>query len=508
MITIDKEVSEARATINDLPNEVLFNILERFQDDKSFLSNCLIVSKRWYDIALAQLWYNIEFGIYNRYQTRTLKQLFAIEPSSPNFRLVRNLELYIDLQAEMVTSSNRCQEIAETIKLYIELLRVCTGVRSLRISLHPFKDSDAHHSVWQELQVSNTIIVDLVHMASTREYSDFFLDISQPPYYFDEALSGIYQYYTQALGGQVTELHISESAALKWSWLAPLRRLRRLQFDNTGNPGEEPLARFWDTIAKLPLENLELSGITFPSGRRFKKWGKSLRMINLNRFTDIEGTCSSILQSFPNLDTLRLHNSHPLPSTRTNHVPIKRVACVNLRTAVFTQCRPQKNIISQIAKACPLLQVCMSPNNASDSDIITLIDSCQFLTTLSIDCCTNLTGASIHYVHRAERLRSFLFNFEHLNLLDEESIFALAENCPDLHNRGCRISTVGAKNERMQRIAVRSKLSGDARFKRWLLRNISWAVVGPYFRRFQIDIDSIRKERNEAGYYSNKSYHL
>ena len=493
----DEEVSDTNATIDDLPNEVLFNILERFQNDKPLLNKCLTVSKRWYDIALPQLWYHFEFGISSRSQTRMLNHLMSVCIKSSNFSLIRSLTLYVHLRGERISSIDRCQEITGIIRQYVDLLAICTGVRSLRIALHPFVESDAHRSVWETLQTSNFTIMSLVQAITLREYSELFFDISQENFHFEEGLWDIYQHYIDTIGGQVTKLHLCESAAQMWPWFTMLRRLRKLNLENTGNPGEKTLSKFWDTITKFPLEELSLSGITFPRERKFKKWQKSLRMINLNRFNDVEGACSTILKSFPNLHSFRLHNSNSLPSTNTS-IPIEEIVCNNLRTVVFTRCRPQMGIISQIAEACPLLQVCMPPNNASDSDIIKLIDSCQFLTTLSIDCCTNLTSASIHYIPRAERLRSLLFNLEHFVELDEECIRALAENCPDLHSRGCRVSTMGDKNERLQQTAVRKKLSGTATYKRWLLRFIAWSQEGP-LQRFTVDIDGIRRERGKVG---------
>lgn len=494
----DEEVSETNATVDDLPNEVLFNILERFQDDKPLLNKCLTVSKRWYDIALPQLWYHFEFGIYHESQTRMLNRLMSIRDKCPNFSLIRSLTLYVHLRGRIVRSIGRCQEITEIITKYVDLLRICPGVRSLRIALHPFVESDAHPSVWETLQTSNITTMLLVQTITQREYSELFFDISQEKFHYEEGLWDIYQHYIDIIGGQVTKLHLCESAAEMWPWFNTFRRLRTLNLDNTGNPGEKTLSKFWDAISKFPLEELTLSGITFPRQRKFKKWQNSLRMINLNRFNDIEGACSTILQSFPNLHSLRLHNSNSLANTNTS-IPIEEIVCNNLRIVVFTRCRPQENIISQIAEACPLLQVCMPPNNASDSDIIKLIDSCQFLTNLSINYCTNLTSASIHYIPRAERLRSLLFNIEHFVVLDEACIRALAENCPDLHSRRCRFSTMGEKNERLQRIAVREKLSGTARYKRWLLRFIAWAQDGPHFQNVTVDIDSIRRETDEVG---------
>ena len=95
---------------------------------------------------------------------------------------------------------------------------------------------------------------------------------------------------------------------------------------------------------------------------------------------------------------------------------------------------------------------------------------------------------------RAKRLRSLMFNFQHLVYLDEECIFALAENCVDLHSRGCRIATVGQKNEKFQRVMVREKLPGTARFKRWFIRFVACRPDGPYLNRIVFDIDEIRNE--------------
>lgn len=484
------------ATIDDLPNEVLFNILEKLPD--KYLYKCLTVSKRWYDLTLPQLWYHLEFAIYNHAQVRTLNRLISSEAKSLRFPLVRKVSLFVNLRGERIGSTERCQEIAQTLRHYTELLRICTGLRSVRLALHPLIESDAHRSVWQELQSSNLIIEELVEFAATKEYSEFFLDIPQPKWRFEEGLSDIYHHWVHTVGGQVTRLHLCESASLIWPWFASLKRLRRLDFENNGKPGEEALAKFWDTISQFPLEELSLSGVTFPRTRKFKIWEQSLRMINLNRFTDIEGAISTILRSFPNLRTLGLHNTNNFLSIN-NPVPIDDVVCVNLRMAIFTHCRPQRELTSIIAKACPNLQVCMPPDNASDSDIITLIDSCPFLVSLGVDNCNELTSVSWYHFPRARRLKSFLFNMEHLSNLNEKCILALAESCPDLHSRGCRISTMGEKNEKFHRMAMREKLSGSARFKRWLLRFITWTEEGPHLQRIIIDIDNIRREINDIG---------
>jgi hypothetical protein len=92
-----------------------------------------------------------------------------------------------------------------------------------------------------------------------------------------------------------------------------------------------------------------------------------------------------------------------------------------------------------------------------------------------------------------------MFNFQHLVFLDEECIYALAEKCPDLHSRGCRIAAVGKKDEKYQRILVRERLSGTSRFKRWFIRFVAWMSEGPYMGRIVIDIDGIRKEIDDVG---------
>jgi hypothetical protein len=91
-----------------------------------------------------------------------------------------------------------------------------------------------------------------------------------------------------------------------------------------------------------------------------------------------------------------------------------------------------------------------------------------------------------------------MFNFQHLVFLDEECILALADNCPDLHRRGCRIAAVGKKDEKYQRILVREKLSGSSRFKRWFIRFVAWQPEGPPLDRIMIDMDSIRREIDDG----------
>jgi len=378
------------------------------------------------------------------------------------------------------------------LRQFIQLLDSCPNVRELRINLHPFLESNAHRSIWPDLQALNFLIDELVDFASSREYSDVFLDVPQPQWQFEEGLSNTYRYYIQSFGRQITRLNICETASLAWEWLKPLTKLRRLTFQNKGAPGEDAVSQFWDTIGKFPLEELTLWGVNFPRKRKFKSW-RYLRTIILNQFYDVEGACSTILQSFPDLRRLGLHNPIVLPSIDTS-VPVKKVVCAKLRTIEFTRCKPQKDVLSLIAKSCPHLQVCSPPDNASDHDIIAIIDSCRFLSTLSIDGCTNLTSVSIRSLPRIRRLRSVLFHTRHLEYLDERCILALVDNCPDLHSRGCRIAVVGEKVETFQRVKVRGILPGTGRYKRWLLRFAKWEQYGPLFQRITIDIDEIRKE--------------
>jgi hypothetical protein len=495
-------------TVDKLPNEVLFNILEKIQDHKGILYNCLLVSKRWYDLALRHLWYDLEICLWNKQQMRLLKNLITAnsttdlsslssEVINPNFPLVRSLFLSISLRDRVVTAE-RCLEIAEDLGRYIVLMKACPGVRILRLNLHPFVESDAHISQWETLSASNALIMDLVQVAATREYSSLFLDIAQQKFRYNEELSLELESYVQALQSQITRFHLCETASMVWTWFPPLTQLRRLDFENMGNPGERALSKFWDTIAQFPLEELCLSGINFPHSTKFKNW-ESLRRLRLNQFSDVDGSISTILQTFPNLHTVGFHNpSTILPSKAFTPVSVTKIACTNLRQIMFTRCQAQKNILSLVAKSCPSLQTCMPPDNTSDNDIITLIDSCPFLTTLLIDCCTDLTSLGIHYIPRAGHLRSLMFNFQHLVFLDEECILALADNCPDLHRRGCRIAAVGKKDEKYQRILVREKLSGSSRFKRWFIRFVAWKPEGPPLDRIMIDMDGIRREIDDG----------
>jgi hypothetical protein len=213
-------------------------------------------------------------------------------------------------------------------------------------------------------------------------------------------------------------------------------------------------------------------------------------------FTNVEATCCIILQSFPSLRILAFNNpDHFAPKYP---IPIKKVVCTKLRTLIFTRCQPQKNILSLVAQSCPDLHVCMAPNNTSDDDIIALIDSCPFLNTLCIDNCKELTATAIRYLPRAPRLRSLMYGMQHLVYLDEDCILALAENCPDLHSRRFRIFPMDYKDEKFQRIEMRDKMTGNARFKRWLLR---FAVFtgGPPISTISINIDAIRKELQGEG---------
>lgn len=496
--------------IDKLPNEVLFNILEKVQNDKGILFNCLLVSKRWYDLAIGQLWYHLEICLNNKQQMRMLKNIVETESTmtditlssqifNPNLSLVRSLFLSVNLRETRVLTTERCAEIAEDLGRFIVLMKVCPGVRNLRLDLHPFVESDTHLSLWKTLSASNALIMELVQVAATKEYVSMFLDIAQQKFRYDESISVELECYAQLLQSQITRLHVCETASTVWTWFPTLTRLQRLNLENIGNPGERALSRFWNTIAQFSLEELNLSGINFPRSAKFKNWS-SLRRIRLNQFGDVDGAISTILQTFPNLHTLGFHNPTPVSSSAASAPsPITEIVCTNLRQITFTHCQAQKNILSLIAKACPLLQVCMPPDNALDEDIITLIDSCPFLTTLLIDCCTDLTSVGIQYIPHAEHLRSLMFNFQHLVFLDEECIYALAEKCPDLHSRGCRIAAVGRKDEKYQRILVRERLSGTSRFKRWFIRFVAWKAEGPYMGRIIIDIDGIRKEMDDVG---------
>jgi F-box-like len=494
----------SRVTINELPLEILFNILEKVQDNKRLLFNCLTVCKQWREVALHHLWYHFEFGLApgHRSHLEILKRIIDPESlsageipgeNSQNFERVRSLALFIHLGGDRISTKTHSAEVEQALALFTSFLKKCQKLRSLRITVSPFVESDVDRSLREGLSAKNELMMELIKAVAEREYSELFFEFPLHAVHFEPSQVETYRQYIQHLGPQVTRLHLCDDAATVWPTLAGLKNLRRLDFRHTGNSGEDNLAKFWDTIGRFRLEELALAYITFPRNRKFKNWD-SLRSIRLNQFNDVEGTCPILLRSFPNLRSLALHNPPNNFSTVDPSYPIGKIVCTNLRKVVFTRCRPQKNILSQIAKACPHLDVCMPPDNASDEDVITLIDSCKFLTTLLIDGCRDLTSTSIHYISRAKRLRSLLYNFEHLVSLDEECIITLAKKCPDLHSRGCRVATVGEKNEKYQRILVRDRLSGSARFKRWLLRFIIWTPEGPFLSRFSFDIERIREE--------------
>jgi hypothetical protein len=161
-------------------------------------------------------------------------------------------------------------------------------------------------------------MMDLVQVAASKEYAELFLDVAQSKWRFEESLSSDLEQYIHALQGQITRLHVSETASTVWSWFRPLTRLKRIDFENMGNPGEEALAKFWNTLAQFPLEELKLAGINFPRVTKFKNW-QTLRSIRLNQFGDVEGACSTILRTFPNLHTLAFNN--PSAATSASSAP-------------------------------------------------------------------------------------------------------------------------------------------------------------------------------------------
>lgn len=505
----DRPGNPSPLAISNLPNEVLSNVLEKLQDEKAVLYNCLFVAKRWYEVAVRHLWYNLRFSLIARGQLRMLNRLTPstsspLEDVNPHFSLVRHLEIYIDLCGERVNSADRCAEIKETIMRYIEILRNCPSVRFLRLSLHPFTQANANDVQWEELERNNSLIDELVCTAASREYSEIFLDIAKPKYFFEEGYSTILQNYVEMLGPQVTSLRFCEGATPIWQWFGPLRQLRRLDAEILGSPTEDELSKFWDAISVIPLEELNLSGVSLPRNRQFKNW-ISLRTIRLNQFSDVQYATSTILQSFPNLRSVAFHNPNNLPSKDTP-CPITKVICTKLRTISFTRCSPQENIISLIARYCPLLQACMPPNNTSDGDIITLIDSCPGLNTLLIDSCPKLTSTAIGHMGRAHHLRSVLFNIEHVVFFTQECIYALAKNCPDLHSRSCRVDTGKGEDERLQRNMVIEKLPGNVAYRKWLLSFMEKEhsfTPGGSLQRIILDIDGIRKE---TGVYSSTTH--
>lgn len=461
----------------------------------------MFVQRRWYELALQHLWYHFEFSINSERDLQKLHDIVIDQPFDsrlengatslikPSLSMVRSLFLSINLRGERVNDVARCDAISFGIQKFTVLILACTGLRHLRLDIQPFVPLNAHFSVWEVLQEKNALIEELVRLASLKEYTTLFLDTTPPRWQYEGISSEKIRVYLDVLAPHTTRLRLAAAAAVSSSWIAPLSRLRRIEFDNIGNPKVEACAAFWDTLELIPLDELALSGVVFPRFRSFRNW-KCLRSVRLNQFCDIEGAVSTVLRSFPNLRHLALHN--PLPSANDYPLsPVTEIICTNLRKLVFTRCRAQKDLLSQVALACPQLQICMPPDNASDLDIISLIDFCPNLTALHIDCCTDLTSASIHHLPRAERLRSLLFNFQHLVSLDEECIFALAENCPDLHSRGFRIATMDRKNEKIQRVMVRQKLSGSSRFKRWFITFATPIFESP-FNWIEFDIDKVR----------------
>jgi hypothetical protein len=423
---------------NCLPNEVFFNIFEKIQDDKALLFSCLNVQKRWYHLALPHLWHHFEFSISSKQNIRKLNQLVTDEHLAmhlsgeidhslinPNFTLVRSLFLSINICGARVNDRHESELLSVSIKKFIILLTSCTDVRYLGLDIRPFCPINASIAAWRALEGANGSLLELIQCAAAREYTTLYLDVSIQKWQYDAKTSDQIQRYLRCLARHTTRLHLVDRASSSWSSIAPLLRLRRLEFENVGSPSIEACAAFWDVVESLSLEELALTGFSFPHDRTFPKWQQTLKSLRFNHFSETEETVSKILTSFPNLRTLAFHN--PLSSTIDNSaVANTQIACVNLRKIVFTHCRAQRNLLSQIAKACPQLQICMPPDNASDLDIVTLIDYCPNLTALLIDSCTELTSISIHHIPRAERLRSLLFNIHHLFSLDEECTPQLA----------------------------------------------------------------------------------
>src|ERR1700733_13350209 len=71
-------VVENPVTIEDLPNEVLFNIFEKLQDNKTTLCQCLLVSKRWYNLSVHHVWAELEF-IGDKKSTQLLRNVVPDE---------------------------------------------------------------------------------------------------------------------------------------------------------------------------------------------------------------------------------------------------------------------------------------------------------------------------------------------------------------------------------------------------------------------------------------------
>src|SRR5271168_3855020 len=89
---------------DDVPNEVLYNILEPLQDNKGLMFNCLTVSWRWHSIAVRLLWYELEFWLRQESERQVLKKLVGThfpheesERSRDPFTMVRRLSLYVEL---------------------------------------------------------------------------------------------------------------------------------------------------------------------------------------------------------------------------------------------------------------------------------------------------------------------------------------------------------------------------------------------------------------------------
>jgi F-box-like len=503
-------VVETAVTIEDLPNEVLFNIFEKLQDNKPTLYKCLFVSKRWYNLSIHHVWAELEFtGDKNSIQL--LQHIIPDELSlrfafarDPNCGRVRSLFLAMNVGNERVDTRDRCCEISRQILKYTELLKECIVLRTLRMNLYPFVPQNANPVFWSQLEPSNALLIKLVELAATKEYGNLFLDIGHKRWEYEDGLrdTAAAEKYIKILGGKITRLHILETATNVWSWFTMTPNLRRLDFENLGKAGEEVLTNFWEVLSPLPLEELNFTQIDFPQSSKFHTW-PHLRSLRLNQFNDVEATVSIVLSSFPNLRTLAFNNptcNIPRP------VPLKSIICTSLRTLTFTHCHPQKGILQLIAQKCPHLQSVMPPSNTSDTDILALIDSCPYLHTLLIDNCTDLTAIAIRHLPRAPRLRSLKYNFEHLLFLDEDCILALAENCPDLHSRGFRVASLGRKDEKVQRNWMRDRIPGCARYKRWLLRFAEWRGFSP-FLDIHIDVDEIRKEIERERYGRKGSVH-
>ena len=486
---------------DDVPNEVLYNILEPLQDNKGLMFKCLTVSKRWHRIAVRLLWYELEFWLRQESGPEAMKKLVGkhipdetTEGSLDPFTMVRRLSLYVELN-NFTSIADYSLQMLETLELFVCLLKACPKLNFLRLRILPIPHDDRWGGLIKQW---NTAIDELVQLAASKPTpSELILDIAQLKYQWNPFVRGTLAPYVEKLNKKITRLHLCEDAKDIVPWFGWFTGLRRLDITNTGFNGASGLSAFWDAIEQLQLDELNLGGLEFPRSREFKNW-KSLQAIRLNEFLDVEGACYKILSSFPNLRAVAFSHPSMQKTDKSQYTPLPltdlTVACTNLRSFTFTHCKTQPELLAIVAKSCPHIQMCAPPDNASDNDLITLIDNCHFLTTLLIDGCTDLTGLSIHYIPRAERLRSLLFKFEQLVYLDEECIFALAEKCPDLHSRGFRASAMDPKNEKMQRSMVREWLQGTATFKRWFLRFMEWQQEGPYLQRVHFNIDAIRED--------------